>query len=793
MVELGAAQPAPSKEQIIGTLKDDLMNLVASDVRGDIDVEKVYQYAQAKKNVLYDKGRQYLVPQMVSGQIADWTPLGNTKYSDQSTTRGRYDNVINRLRGDRKKFVAILGQRAPTVKCMPNRSDDEEAIRIARRADIEARRFYFDWEVDRQQRQLASNLWKISTTFGYQTYVADAEKYGTTDEPVYELKDQQGEPGSFHCMQCGTDTPEPESTGTCPQCGAELTEDEYTPPQNDQVPTVTGSKSYPKGAVEFALATVFEVTTPFYVKSIEELPWLLYEYDEHTGRILKLYPQLREKLKDDGGFTSSGTTGGNAATQGTIARDTAASPMSLQSTSRKNRTLYTRIWLHPLMYELVKSDQNRQMLVENFPTGAKLTIVLGEIVDIEEERIQDHWTHCKPDVSEYIYADPICADLIGIQDITNDMHNIAVETAERSIPWFLFDPQVLDPAQMRKHALLPGEGVPAKAGVGQQLQNSIWKAPVSELNTEVGRWTDALWETGREISGALPSVFGGAGGPQKTAHQAELDRNQALMQWSLVWSEMRSFWAKSIENGIRLFAKYGAAHGAADEGEGSQLASLAELETGEFHCETEEQMPIPWNQRRDFFMSLLDKGPAVWGMLGLQHPNNLPQIQQVLGMDGWVLPNLDNRDKVYKVIGELLQSSPIHDPATGKVDPSVPIDIFEDDHALSAQIVKEWCQSDPGRIAKDTKPDGYSNVVAWGMAHLDLTMPPPPDAGAPGIPATPAPADGPPAPGQHQGPSGAPTGHPPAPEGHNVLPFPGQNNLPKLAHPPQMAANGQQA
>jgi hypothetical protein len=783
MVKLGDAQAAPSKKELLGALQESLLKLVQSDVRSDVDREKVYQYSQARRFELYDRGKQYLVPQMVDNQVADWVPVGNTRYDKQNVSKGRYDNVVNRLRGDRKKFVAVLGQRAPTVKCMPDRSDDEEAVRISRRADIEARRFFFAWDVERHQRNLASALWKTSTVFGYTAYVADAEKNGTVDEPVYELQEQEVGPGSYHCMQCGTDTPEDQSQGNCPSCGAPLTDDEHIPPQTSQVPAQTGMKTYAKGNVEFALATIFEVTTPFYAKTIEDLPWLLYEYDEHTGRILALYPELREKLKDDATFGAGVSGAGNAATQGTLARDTASSPTGTQTTGRKNRTLYTRCWLKPLMYNLILDEPRRKLLEENFKTGAKLTIVLGEIVDIEEERIQDHWTYAKPDVSEYLYADPICADLIGLQDITNDMHNIAVETAERSIPWFLFDPQVLDPVQMRKHALLPGEGVPAKAGVGQQLSNSIWKAPVSELNAQIGTWTEGLWATGREISGAIPAVFGGAGGPQKTAHQAELDRNQALMQWSLIWAEMRSFWAKGFENAIRLYAKYGAAHGGQDEGEGSQLASLAELENGEFHCETEEQMPIPWSQRRDYVMSLLDKSPDAQQKLGLWHPNNLPQVQQIVGMDAWTIPALNNRDKVYKTIGELLQSPPMHDPATGKVEPSIPIDIWEDDHALSAQIVKEWCQSDPGRIAKDTKPDGYSNVIAWGMAHFELTMPdqPPMAPGAPG--SAPAPSTRP------GGPSGAPTGHPPAPQGSNILPFPAGNTN-KLPHIPPMQANG---
>ena len=95
---------------------------------------------------------------------------------------------------------------------------------------------------------------------------------------------------------------------------------------------------------------------------------------------------------------------------------------------------------------------------------------------------------------------------MGIQDLVNDMHNIAVETFERAIPWFLFDPMILDPVQMRQHALLPGEGVPARPGVGQQLANSIWKAPTASMDSQIAQWVAGLRETGREIT-VLPAIL----------------------------------------------------------------------------------------------------------------------------------------------------------------------------------------------------------------------------------------------------------------------------------------------
>ncbi len=318
MIALGPAEAAPSKEQLLATLKEDLAKLVQGDVRGDVDPEKIYQYSQARRFELYDRGKQYLVPTVVGNQIADWSPLTGTLKSGVSNEggSGRYDHVINVLRGDKKKFNAVLGQRLPVIKCMPNRMDDEVAMRQSRRADMEARKLYFEWELERQQRQLANSLWKTTTVFGYTAWVSNADKHGSVTEPTFEMQDQELEPGGHHCMQCGADlSAEDGSSGECPQCGGPLGDHTAVAPETAQVPMAGQPKQYAKGAVEFALCTVFEVTAPFYAKTVADLPWLLYEYEEHKGRILSLYPQMREKLMNDTatGQTTRSTSGQSAA------------------------------------------------------------------------------------------------------------------------------------------------------------------------------------------------------------------------------------------------------------------------------------------------------------------------------------------------------------------------------------------------------------------------------------------------------------------------------------------------
>lgn len=725
MIELGDAAPAPTKEELIEQLKVPLGALVKTDVRGDVDPEKRYQYSLARKFELYDRGKQYLAPMMVDNQIADWTPIGNSRSTgDVAAYGGRYDHVINLLRGDKHKFVAVLGQRSPVVKVVPDRSDDENALRISRRADLEVKKLYHAWNVERWQRHLANAVWKTTTTFGYVSWVADGQRYGYATEPKYEIQDQPTGPPFYHCMQCGGQTPE-QGAGLatlCQNCGAPLSPEDLQPAPTMQAPVVTGTEQYPKGAVEFTLATVFEVTTPFYAREMRDLPWLLYEYDEHKGRILTLYPHLREKLDHLTNAEMGSSTG--TETQGIIARDIASSPSATQ-TKRHNRVLYTRIWLRQAMYELIEDEEKRRMVQENFPTGLKLTFVMDELVDLEDETMDEHWTYCKPTVSEYIYSDPICTDFIGIQDLVNDWHNMSTEIFERSAPWFLYDPQVLDTEAMRKHSRNPGEGVPAKPGAGSMLQNSMWNAPTAKLEPLTMEWIKSLRETGRELTGVLPAIFG-AEGPSQTAREAEMKKNQALMQLNVTWAEMRSFWSKIFELGIRMKAKFGAAQGQEEEdGVQEAAATFAEIESGKWHCEAEESMPQTWGQKRDFFMFLLDKGPPAWQFFGLQHPNNLPQVQQIFGMDSWTIPMLNNRDKVYATISKLLLAPPTTNPLTGKVEPSIPIDIFEDDHMISAQVIKEYCQTEQGRANKETNPEGYSNVIAWGMAHQELTMPDP--------------------------------------------------------------------
>jgi hypothetical protein len=771
----GTLAAAPGDASLMQAVK----GLISEHINADQDREKIYQYTEARKNELYWRGSQYILPVLIGGQVMDYTSIGTLGYNiGENEREAEYDYVLNVIRGDGRKFIAVLGQRGPNAKAQPRRPDDEAAVRRARKADIAAAYLRSNWNPERVQRHLAMSLWKNGTTFAYTPWVANGVKYGTVNEPIIESVPMPLGKPFYRCQQCGYETTA-DLAGQPPVCknplcpipgGNKLDPSNLFDPGTQPVPTVVGEKSYPKGCVELHLATIFEVTVPFYSKCLEDAPWLQYEYEEHKGKLLAAYPQLRNIGEQDWGGDNAGVSA-----QGKLARDVASSPTGIYVSPRKNRWLYSRFWLRPGMYQMLSDTAQIAALAAKYPNGLKVTMVQGEVVEMAAERLDEVWASCKPDTSEYIFADAVCKDYMGIQDIINDLYNLVVETMERAIPFMIADPLVLDVLQLEKQRGKPGQIIPAKAGVGSSLQDSIFKAPTATVDPQVFQWLQSVHEAGREMVGVLPAIFGG-GEPASTARAAELQRNQALQQLNTVWNEMRDFWEAVYQNATRQLAAHALPDGSNLGGAAPNDSDFSDLLGGGWFFTTEEAMPMTWGQKRDLIMFVLQAGPEAWKLFGLEHPLNVAKVQEILGLPDWKVPNLDARDKVLATIKTLLSAQPTPgppgppDPMTGAPgppgppQPSIPPDQFEDDHMLVASVIKEWAQTEEARITRDMNPGGYANVIAYGAASMQLSGPPPgapPGAGPSPGGGGPAGPGGPPQPDEPGQPSGVAMPPPP--------------------------------
>lgn len=756
-----------------------LKSLVEDHVTGAVDAEKRMQYAEARRNQAYWTANQYVMPTVMDNQIVDYrSATGEQKYS-QGTVAGAYDYVRNQIRGDGRKFVAVLGNRAPNVKAIADQLDNDAAVRKTKRANKLLATLRAKWDVERVQRRLAFDIWLRGTTFGHVRWITNGAKNGFIEEPVIENVPTEISPGGFQCPQCGQLSPD---MGMCP-CGRFLQPPDQVPPQTQDLPQQTGTKRYPKGSAELSLETILRMTTPFYGDGIDNIPWAWLEYEAHQAVILNAYNDgnhdyAMEKLVEMRDRASESVGSNALSTTGRAARDSASSAQATYMAPRKDRWTFAQFWLTPAMYLYMRETDVQDKLASEFPKGMKVTIVEDTIIDVADCNMEHELSACFSEPNESMYPDPICKDYMGAQDLINDMLNITVETAERAIGFTLYDPTVLNKKYFKDNAASPGEMIPAVAGVGKRLGDSMWSAPRPTLAPELLQWQDTLVSWARENAGIMPALFGGEG-PVQTAYQASRQLNQALMQLSPIWNEMRSFWKQTYTNGIRQTVEYD--------------PEYKDLDFEGWHVEVEEAIPMSWGQIRDFFAMLLDKGPEAWAMFGLNDPINLATVHTAMGLDSWANPTRDMRDHILDTVHKLLKEQPIIQPPPPMIPgmmappPAAPLqasimpDDLEFDPPLVIQVVKEWRQGEEAAQAQEQNPEGFANVLAWVRSYALLMQPPPAPPGMGGGPG-PGPDGGPP------GAAGTPGGEP-MPQGAKDMQNPVEGPPPSVARAPMPGPN----
>lgn len=800
-----------TKKQMMEFLKTELLGLLKTEVDEDIDSERFQQIIEIREGNLYWKGDHYHALTL-QGDGFNYSsvgvPRGPGSSSDQDDLLEAeiYDTVINHYRSLGKKFVAVVGAAAPSLKCVADNPEDQTSVDNANQGDLGLRVFKSWWDIDRQNRRVALGLWKSGTMFGHVRYVSDGDRFGFGSRVNYEEQDTEILPAGFECTACGTrsvesdlNIPPPPAPPLplCPACGAPLPPETYRPPVTAPVPVPGETESYPKGQVENTIYDLLSVTIPVDTTDIECATWLRLEYEEHRGKLILRHPEIREKLRkmdEEEGSTSSQSTG-------VAARQERDSPSAKRYT-KKNLITYSRYWLTPAMYELIKDDQKRRFIKKKFKTGLLLVRIHDELIDLQEEKLSDVWEACQPDVSDTLLADSIATDFVPIQDQINDYANIAKETFTRQLPCSIGDPQYIDFEKLNQRAYRPNELWPSKKGASGNLKEAVVNLPKAEMSEQMPVWNDKLLEAGMNLTGILPSIWGGEG-PSQTAHEAEMKRNQGLQQLAIPWDELRRFWAKIGLKALKQLAKYGVddimAPGDSRAGLGAETVEISKLLIKGYAVVAEESFPQSFGQRADKVMAAL-QNPVQMQAMNLTHPRNAEVLRETLGFPGLTNPAADMLDYCEHRIRMLLKEPPIPqttiDPMSGqpiqKMIPSIqPDPVLETDFQTIITIMTAWCMTQAGQTKARTQPQGIANVKAYIKVLQDAAAaqlaaqqaamnPPPPGAGGgppgkgggkggpPGKgPAGPDPKN-PPRPGSAPAPGGAP--HPGTP---GNMPAPG--------------------
>lgn len=656
---------------------------------------------------------------------------------NQDTDQAYYDKPINILRPLLETIIAALSVTVPPLKCFPDDAQNPLDILTARAGDQICKKIYLHNKVSLLWLH-GLYVWGTEGMVASYNYSKSDKSYGQYEENYYEDVPEEHE--TITCPECGyemedsiVETESPmgtiEGQDMCPNCGALV-----NPEIQRQTIIISNLirkefKNKSRECIE-AYGGLF-VKVPLYARKQEDCPYLAYEYETHYVNVIKDYPDLREKFQGK--------------PQGVFDPYDAWGRLSTQYLGEFPENVITcrNWWLRPCAFDVLP-EEDQEKLLKEFPDGVRVVLANEDYAHACPEKLDDHWTLTYNPLTDYIQHDPIALLLVSVQEITNDLISLIIQTIEHGIGQTFVDPQTVNLRAYRNQEAIPGGLYSAKSRGGRPLGESFHEIKTATLSQEVLPFGEKVQEFGQFTVGALPSLFGGALQEQKTASGYAMSRAQALQRLQNTWKMFTSWWIDIFMKVIPQYIENLHEDERDVERRNGDFVNVfirkSELEgkIGKIELDANENLPVTWSQRKDTLFQLLQtNNEQILQILG--SPENLPIMREALGLEDFYVPGEDDRNKQYEEIKLLLDSEPIvippdpmqmeaaiQDPMMMQQAmqpqeiPSVEVDPDIDNHEIEFEICRSWLVSDAGRLSKVENSLGYKNVLLHAKAHLQL-------------------------------------------------------------------------
>jgi len=827
----------PNNERL-EELRPDLVNALRELVvqyREEGIVARRHEIRRIRQARLFWQGLQYAWwnPQDMTWHL----PYESKIYDDGAAAEmPRYQFVTNLYQAFGLSFISILSQDVPATRFYPQSAQSIGDITAARAASQVCDLVEQNNRVQHLLTGVAFYLWTDGKIGGYVRYVADAQRFGSHDEPVIEEHYVALGDDAYVCPECGAEQevaqtsvcggtegdkkntandatrvregglsrsaqsrmeayasgddgyagvagyerPQTEVCATggatgggtggatggllppviCRGCGASLGPEHFRQAARVAVPLVTGVRRVANGQEVISVVGGLELNTPVWANEMHEYPYLQWSMEVHRAKLKASYPLAAEKIQ----------MGGPQSADEIYARSTRVAISQGLPTTHPGDTLFnlitfSRTWIRPWSFYAIEDKSVRDALLALFPDGCYVAYAGDTYCESRNESMDDRWRvmHALPGDGQ---NRPSVGDsLVQIQERYNTLSNIQAETYEYGIPPIYADPQVLDFDALANQTAEPAAHYPARSRPGQPLSAGFFQPAPAQVPPDLVRHQQELMgPVSQFLTGLFPAVFGGEMESQKTATGYAMARDQALGRLGLVWRRLKTFYSDVMLLSVDCFRKNRPEDaeipilGPGGEFE-SRWVRLADLKGNiQAHPESDETFPRLKSQQRSVVQQLMaSSDPLI--QQALADPANIGFVKSVLGLSDLVVPGEDSRNKQLREIDLLLAGAPVarasvaqtsvcggsyenaaasnscEDSGSGLVsgrgleekshrlksvllEPSVPVDLLFDNHAVEMEECRRWANSDAGQIARVENPAGFANVRAHAEAHL---------------------------------------------------------------------------
>lgn len=655
-----------------------LWNLVTEFERADEDAHRYY-FNEALKSELYWSNRQKVF-------------LDRNFYKPFLDERENDDYIVNIYRPNGESIIAAMAAAVPKVDFYPDDAENPD--------DLVTAEAYKKISVLIQKHNKAHLLAiRVLFTLYNQHFAAiynfsqKSVAFGTWKRPEYgEVEKVIQEQVCPYCKFPVVDFSPPH---TCVNCNSEFDAPSIVE-RKEIVREIVGYTDEPKSREILKVFGPLHVRIAPYVQDQADTPYLILEFEQHHSLARKLYPDYADKI-------GPSKVGSNEFSQ---------QRATLYQGQTEGLDCWKMVWLRTWAYEMLPDkDEVYQHLVELYPNGVKLVFVNDVLVEIANEDLDDHWTISSSPLSTYIYSEPIGKPCIPIQDATNELVNLSMDTIKHGIPQTFADPDSLDFEKYEKAEIAPGMVFPMKVPSGKSISDVLHTTRTAVLSKEVESIADRLQQFGQFVTGAFPSIYGGILQGSRTASEYAQSRAQALQRLANTWNVVKQLWADAMSKAVVSFArnlKYDERQVIkTDNGFINVWIRQSELNgrVGSVEPEVDEQLPVTWAQQRDVLLRLIElNSPDINQVLA--DPENSHIIRNGLGLKDIKLPGYDDR---------LKQLREIQDIIAGK---EVQVDPLLDNHIVESDICRSFLISESGRDLKQTNPEVYNAILQHYKTHM---------------------------------------------------------------------------
>ncbi len=660
-----------------------------------------------------------------------------------------YDKPVNVFRAYLESIIAALSVTIPSIKCYPDDADNSDDLETAKAGDRIADLVYKHNNVQLLWLH-ALYIYCTEGLIACYSYPKEDESYGTYDKKEYEDTTEE----QYVCPECQSalgddvftdsekdeympddddvelhDAIENKHETVCPQCGAMLDPSLQKTPY--VVQRLVGITQQPKTRQCMEVYGGLYVKVPNYVMKQPDTPYLRFSYETHYSCAIERFPHLANKL------------GPSNSMRGSVDQYEAWARLSPQYNTEypTNTITINNYWFRPWAFNVL-NEEDAKKLKKKFPDGAKYIKINECYASACNESLDDCWTLTHNPLSDYLHHDPLGMLLTSIQDITNDLVSLVLQTIEHGIPQTFADPSVLNFNAYKQSEVAPGSIFPAKPATGKGMGDAFYEVKTATLSQEVLPFSESIQQFGQLVSGALPSLFGGQQEGSKTASEYSMSKSSALQRLQTPWKMLTIWWKEIFGKVIPSYIKdvVEDEHYVQKDQNGDFINVFirkAQLQgkIGNVELEASENLPMTWMQKKDVIMQLMQAtNPEI--LAALASPENLPLLSEAIGLEDFSIPGEADRTKQYEEIKMLINSQPIEmppdpmmmqqsmtmgaPPPQPQSMPSVEVDPIVDNHQVESEICRTWAISLAGRQCKIENPQGYQNVLLHMKAHLDI-------------------------------------------------------------------------